>query len=113
MTTEKKIEMLRAMMDPDDETTDGVLKVYLEIAKQKILGRMYQFSDFYEDDYEGLEIPDRYAMVQLNIAIYYLNKRGAEGEIQHIENGIHRNYGSADLPDGMLKDVIPFCKVIR
>lgn len=111
MTTEKKIEMLRAMMDPDDDTSDGVLKVFLETAKQKILARLYQFSEFYED-YENLEVPERYVMVQLNIAIYYLNKRGAEGEIQHIENGIHRNYGSADLPDGMLKDVIPFCKVV-
>ena len=110
MTIEKKVEMLRAMM-AGDPTEDGILKVYLELAGQKILNRMYQFPEFYED-YEGLEVPDRYLMAQLNIAVYLLNKRGAEGEIQHIENGIHRNYGSSDVPDSMLKDVMPYCKVV-
>ena len=112
MTTEKKITMLRSMLDTEDTTDDGVLEVYLELAAHKIFNRMYQFPEFYED-YEGLEVPDRYVMAQLNIAVYFLNKRGAEGEIQHIENGIHRNYGASDIPDAMLKDVIPFCKTIR
>lgn len=112
MTTEKKITMLRSMLDPEDTTDDGVLEVYLELAGHKILNKMYQFPEFYED-YEGLEVPDRYVMAQLNISVYMLNKRGGEGEIQHIENGIHRNWGASDVPDAMLKDVMPFCKVIR
>lgn len=110
MTTEKKITMLRAMMDGDEEDS-GVLEVFLELAKQKILNRMYQFDT--DEEYEGLDVPDKYAMTQLNIAVYMLNKRGAEGEIQHIENGIHRNYGSSDVPDALLKDIVPFCKAIR
>lgn len=109
MTTEKKIDMLRSMLGEDSDER-GVLEVYLELAKQKILNRMYQFKT--DADYETQEVPDKYVMTQLNIAIYMLNKRGAEGEIQHIENGIHRNYGSSDVPDALLKDVIPFCKVI-
>ena len=111
MTTEKKVDMLRRMMD-GDETDEGILEAYLELAGQKILNRMYQFPEFWED-YEGLEVPDRYVMTQLNIAVYMLYKRGAEGEVQHIENGIHRNYGSSDVPDGMLKDITPLCKVVR
>lgn len=111
MTTEKKVDMLRRMMD-GDETDEGILEAFLELAGQKILNRMYQFPEQWED-YAGLEVPDRYVMAQLNIAVYMLNKRGAEGEVQHIENGIHRNYGSSDVPDAMLKDVMPFCKVIR
>lgn len=111
MTIEKKIDMLRRMMD-GDETDEDILEVYLELAGQKILNKLYQFPEFYED-YEGLEVPDRYAMAQLNIAVYLLNKRGAEGEIQHIENGIHRNYGSSGVPDAMLKDIVPLCKAIR
>lgn len=108
MTNEKKIDMLCRMMD-GDETDEGILEVYLELAGQKILNRMYP----YRDDYEGLEVPDRYAMIQLNIAVYMLYKRGAEGEIQHIENGVHRNYGSSDIPDALLKDVYPFAQAIR
>lgn len=108
MTMEKKIDMLRRMMD-GDETDEGILEVYLELAGQKILNRMYP----YREDYEGLEVPDRFAMIQLNIAVYMLYKRGAEGEIQHIENGVHRNYGSSDIPDALLKDVYPFARAIR
>ena len=109
MTTEKKISMLRTMLDEDVES--GVLDAYLELAKQKILNRMYQFETDLE--YENLDVPAKYTMAQINIAIYLYNKRGAEGEVQHIENGIHRNYGSSDIPNAMLKDVMPFCKAIR
>lgn len=102
------VEMLRAMLG-DDGTTDDVLSVYLDIAGMKILNKMYPF----RQDYAGLEVPDRYATTQLTIACYLLNKRGAEGQIQHIENGINRNYGSADVPDAMLQHVTPFAQAIR
>ena len=108
MTKDMKIDMLRRMLGEDD-TDHGILEVYLDLAAQKILNRMYPF----RDDYDGLEVPDRYVAVQLKIANYMINKIGAEGQIQHIENGIHRNYGSADVPDGMLQDVVPFCQAIR
>lgn len=108
MTDQKKLDMLRQMMDGDD-TDEGILSVYLEIARCQILNRMYP----YKEDYEDLAVPDRYAMIQLKVASYLLNKRGAEGEIQHIENGIHRNYGNADVPDAMLKDIVPFAQAIR
>lgn len=108
MTTDQKVDMLLRMMDGED-VDRGILDVYLEIAGQKILNRMYP----YKEDYSDLEVPDRYAMIQLNIAVYMLNKRGAEGEIQHIENGIHRNYGSSDIPDALLKDVYPYAQAIR
>ena len=108
MTADKKADMLQLMLD-DNDVDRGILEVYLNIAGQKILNRMYP----YKDDYEGLEVPDRYVMIQLNIAVYMINKRGAEGEIQHIENGIHRNYGSSDIPDALLKDVYPYAQAIR
>lgn len=108
MTTQKKIDMLRSMIGGDEDDR-GVLEVYLELAGFKILNRMYPF----KEDFEGIEVPDKYAMLQLKIACLMLNKRGAEGQIQHIENGIHRNYGDADIPESMLSDVIPFCQLIR
>lgn len=108
MTQQKKIDMLRRML-PGDDTDQGVLEVYLELAAQKVLNRMYP----YKEDYEGLEVPDRYVAIQLKVANYMINKIGAEGQIQHIEGQIHRNYGSADIPDGMLEEIVPFCQVIR
>ena len=108
MTDEKKIVMLQAMLG-DESDSEAVLSVYLDLAAQKILNRMYPF----KENYDGLEVPDRYVMAQLKIANYMLNKRGAEGQIQHIENGIHRNYGAADIPDGMLEEIVPFAQAIR
>ena len=108
MTEKRKIDMLRTMIDDRDED-EGVLSTYLQLAGDKVLNRMYP----YEENYDNLSVPDRYVAVQLKIAAYMLNKRGAEGQIQHIENGIHRNYGSADIPDGMLQEVVSYCKVIR
>lgn len=107
MTNEKKLDMLSRMMGEDED--QGILEVYLELAAQKILNRMYP----YKEDYEGLDVPDRYVAIQIKIANYMLNKRGAEGQIQHIENGIHRNYGDADVPETMLKDITPFAQIIR
>ena len=107
MTKEQKIIMLGQMTD--DGTPSEILEVYLELAGQKILNRLYPF----KDDYEGLEVPARYDAIQLKVANYMLNKRGAEGQIQHIENGIHRNYGDADVPNAMLQEIVPFCQAIR
>lgn len=108
MDREQKIAWLSRMLDDPNENPD-ILGIYLDLAGDKILNRMYPFTT----DYTGLSVPDRYAMMQMNIAIYLLNKRGAEGQIQHIENGIHRNYGNADVPADMLKDIVPMAQVIR
>ena len=113
MTMQKKIQMLKATLyngEPlDDTMSDGILSVFLELAGEKILTRMYPFLE----DHDGLSVPERYVGVKIKVAGYLLQKRGAEGEIQHIENGTHRNYGAADVPDGMLAEIVPYCRVIR
>ena len=108
MTKEKKIELLGLLME-NEYVDPAVLELYLYLAAQKILNKMYP----YKENYDGLDVPDRYTSVQLKVAQYMLNKRGAEGQIQHIENGIHRNYGSADIPDGMLAEIVTYCQAIR
>ena len=87
MTDEQKITILRTLIDDSEESVE-VLSVYLTLAGQKVLNRMYPF----KQNYDGLTVPDRYDSVQLKIAAYMLNKRGAEGQIQHIENGIHHGH---------------------
>lgn len=102
-----KIAILRTMVGQDD--ADEVLAVYLDIAKELILNIVYPT----EADRGGMEVPDMYTMKQCEIAAYFMNKRGAEGEIQHIENGTHRNYGSSDVPEAMIKHITPFCGVVK
>jgi len=88
------------------ESDEGVLLTFLTLAGQKIIQRAYP----YRTDIE--EVPGRYATTQVEIACYLLNKRGAEGETYHSENGINRSYENADVPDSMLSRVVPFVGVI-
>ena len=108
MTRDQKIVILGRMLEDEPEDED-ILGIYLDMAGEKILNRIYPF----KTSFDGMDVPDKYASTQLKIAHYMLNKRGAEGQIQHIENGIHRNYGSADVPDGMLAEIVPYCQAIR
>lgn len=89
------------------ETDDDVLLTYLDIAAQKIIERCYPF------DTSKNEVPEKYQMTQLEIAVYLLNKRGAEGETVHNENGINRTYESSSVPNSMLKNVIPHASAIK
>lgn len=108
MSDTEKLVMLRVMVGDNDsiEWSDDVLLTYLTIAGRKIINRAYPFR-------EDIDIvPKRYGILQCEIACYLLNKRGAEGETSHSENGISRAYGSADVPESMLSDIMPFCETI-
>lgn len=110
MDTSEKLAELRLILDPDDDD-EATLLSYLTQAKDVILNRMYPYME--DDAYDGMEIPKRYEYKQIRVAAYLLNKRGAEGETQHIENGIHRNYKSSDVPEDMLWDVFPAVGIPR
>ena len=110
MNTDEKVVLLRAMVESDE--SEFILLSYLLSAKHIILNRMYQYN-IPDDEFDALELPSKYAMKQIRIAAYLMNKRGAEGETQHIENGIHRNYKNADVPNEMLFDVLPMVGLLR
>lgn len=101
--SEKIIELRLILGENDDD--DSVLLHYLEEAKAAILYRMDEYMT--DEEYEVAEVPKRYEHKQIQIAAYLLNRRGAEGETQHIENGIHRNYEAADVPPSMLRGITP------
>ena len=104
MTHEEKLQLLKAMVGESD--TEEVLLAYLNIAGRKIINRAYPYGAY------ETEVPVRYDFLQCEIAAYLLNKRGAEGEISHKENGIDRTYGSADVPESLLGSVTPMCAVL-
>ena len=103
MTEVEKLSMLRVMVGQPNEGdwADDVLILYLNIAGRKILNRAYPYDDTVTD------VPRRYDYLQCDIANYLLNKRGAEGQTSHSENGISRAYASADVPESMLNEVVP------
>ena len=108
MTEVEKLSMLRVIVGQPNEGdwSDDVLISYLAIAGRKIINRAYPYDDTIE------EVPRRYGYLQCDIAAYLLNRRGSEGQTAHSENGVSRSYESADVPESMLSEVIPFCKVI-
>lgn len=103
MTDAEKLSMLKTMTGEKDE---DVLSTYLSIAGNKILKRAYPF------DTTVTKVPDQYAYNQVEIAAYLLNKRGAEGETAHSENGISRSYEDGDVPPSLLREIVPCASLI-
>lgn len=104
MTQEEKLTALKAMVGSSD--SDEVLSTYLNFAGSKILAKAYPFQN------DVSEVPTQYEYLQVEIAAYMLNKRGAEGQTSHTENGVSRSYENGDVPSSMLKAVVPYCGVI-
>lgn len=104
MTLADKIAYVRSIGDISaDIASDTVVTQFLGNAGRAILNRMYP----YGAPSDVTDVPTRYETLQCEIAVYLIQKRGAEGESAHNENGINRTYGSATIPSGLLKEVIP------
>ena len=58
------------------------------------------------------EIENKYKDLQIRIAVEMYNKRGAEGETAHSENGISRTYASANVSEDLLKEITPKVGVV-
>lgn len=95
MTDAEKLTILKSMLDSSDTTTDEVANTYLAAAKQAVINIAFPFGDGTE------EMPEKYDYEQIEIALYMLNKRGAEGELLHIEAGTHRSFEVADIPTSL------------
>lgn len=102
MTDEEKLTMLKRMTE---ETDDEVLSTYLTLAKGVVLSRAYPYS-------EADTVPTKYDTVHVEIAAYMLNKRGAEGETAHSENGVSRSYEDGDIPPTLLRRILPMAGVM-
>lgn len=99
---EDLLAKLKKYLDIKDMSEDGLLLFLLEQAQQRILDKLYPFDD------TKTEVPERYKPKQIDIALFLYNKRGAEGEISHTENGITRTYENADIPDSLMRGITPF-----
>ena len=84
-----------------ENTTDAELEDILESAKAVILSRRFPFGE------HPSEIENRYKDLQIRIAVEMYNKRGAEGETAHSENGISRSYASASVSEDLLREITP------
>lgn len=86
MNDAEKLEIVEKLIAPDVETEEVLTEVIKE-AEALILNKMHPFG--YE---AGMAVPARYEYLQLQLAVEIYNKRGAEGQTTHSENGISRSW---------------------
>ncbi len=99
------LDRLKLDLGSEGVDKDELLNELLNRAKTSILRKLYPY------DSTITVLPLRYEDMQIDIAIYLFNKRGAEGQTQHTVNGISRTYESGGIPNSMLSDIIPMVGV--
>lgn len=102
------LEKLKIYLGITDNSEDDLLSLLIEKAETAILNRRYPYG--YTDEERATAL-SRYSDIQLDIAVYLYNKRGAEGQTGHSENGISRSYEGAGIPESYLQGIVPVCKV--
>ena len=106
MTDTEKKAMVKTLVENDAGATDDVVTVYLTLARNTMLERLFP----YDTTKDSGDIPTRYDTLQCELAARYYLRRGGQGEINHEENGVNRQYDSVDDED-ILKRLTPFAKV--
>ena len=101
MTNEEKITSLAALISPDTADRD-LLSQLIILSEGVVLNRRYPLGVP-----EGATVPRQYEHIQLQIALEMFAKRGAEGQIEHDENGIGRKYESSSVSNSLLRHIIP------
>lgn len=86
MNNAEKRALLAALLAPDTDT-DEVLDSMIALAGAEVLNRMYPFG-YYDDSV----VPTRYELLQVQLAAELYSKRGADGQVNHSENGISRSW---------------------
>lgn len=106
MVESEKIAMVRVLVENDPDATDDTIAVYLNLACGAMLKRLYPL----HTGKTAEDIPACYESDQCELAARYFLRRGGQGEINHEENGVNRQYASVDDAD-ILNRLTPFAKV--
>lgn len=104
MDDNAKIAMVKALTNNDPEATSEVCSVYLDLAAEQMLHRLFPF------DSTQTEVPSQYGVTQCELATRLFLRRGAEGETTHNENGIYRTWGTVNDED-ILGRLTPYAKL--
>ena len=106
MTGSEKTAMVRTLVENDPKATDALIAVYLSLATNAMLERIYP----YDTGKSAADVPSRYDTIQCELAARYFLRQGGQGEINHEENGVNRQYASADDSD-ILQRLTSYAKV--
>ena len=70
-------------------------------------------SDIICDIRNSDKVEKKYLSMQVAIAIEVYNKRGAEGQGSHTENGISRVYERGDISRSLISKITPIAKTLN
>lgn len=99
MTTEEKINKVKIYLGNDAVPSDEVISSYLDDAEMRIAEVEYPFRDTTETDENGNRIwkmSRKYEQSQCELASRMLFRVGFQGQTGSNENGIIREWASAD-----------------
>lgn len=99
-----KLAMVSALTDGEATTEQAI--AFLTKAESVILRRLDPL-----DVANITEVPNKYEMLQCELAARYFYRRGGEGEISHNENGVNRSYSSVNDED-LLREIMPYVRVM-
>lgn len=105
MTDDEMVAAVKALVA--DERLDTYAEPYLSAAKSAVVGRLFPYSG----EATWSDVPERHHWGTVQIAVYLVNRRGAEGEVSHSENGVSRTYGSAGVPEKFFDGMVPMVGV--
>lgn len=106
MNINEKTTLVQSLLGNDTEATSSLVQVYLAVAKNSVLNRLYPFGV----PTAITDVPTQWEYAQCQLAQRYFLRRGAEGEIAHNENGVNRSYDSVNDED-ILGAITPKAKV--
>lgn len=104
MTEDEKVQLVQQLIT-DVSVTTTMIQSYLALAANRILNRVWPFGG------APSEWPTQYDLVQVELTVRMVARRGGEGEISHSENGVSRTYGSVDDED-ILRTLTPYVGVV-
>lgn len=93
-----QLATLKALLGSPSES-DEILQFYLDCAKDIIC-----------EIRNTVLVESQYSTIQIKMAVEMYNKRGAEGQTMHTENGITRMYEKADISPSLLMQITPFAR---
>lgn len=96
MNCASKLKNLKSLLGIDvaDTSHDATLTAYLSMARYEILSWMYINYPAVPDD---MEVPDKYAAIQVQSVVVGFNMQGGENQYKHSENGIVREWHYTDM----------------
>lgn len=104
MTDEQKVQMIQQLIT-DMTVTSEEIRSYLALSADRIINRIWPFGG------APMAWPSQYDLVQVQLAVRMIARKGGEGEISHSENGVSRTYDSVDDED-ILNQLAPYAGVM-